>query len=91
MGHDEEHLLAADLLFGQQSVLAVTDLRSQAVYGFVARQHPVYDCPAVRDHGPDAVREFHSRAVDDGDQVLEGKRFLRDCDGAHGKSLKQRY
>jgi hypothetical protein len=80
---DDEHLLAAYLLIGQQGVLAMADLRGQAINGVMTGEGEIHDSPAGGDCVPGTLCQLHACAIDDGEQLLEGERLLCDRDGAH--------
>ena len=69
MCHNEEHLFPPDLLLGKPGVLAVADLRCQAVYGGLADQGAIHDRTAGLDQGSYLVRQRDLRTVDNGKKV----------------------
>jgi len=66
-------------------------LRGQAVDGVTIGKSAIDDCATRRNRAADTVSQLDTRAINDGEQVLQSQRFLGDRDGAHGTPLNQRY
>jgi hypothetical protein len=60
-------LFPPDLLLGEDGVLAVADLRRQAVDSRLVDQCKINYCPARRDQLPSTLRQLDLCAVDDGE------------------------